>query len=115
MAVAPRMPTETAGLPANPPSLAVIIPTLNAGRMLGRALLSLAEQTVACEALLVDGGSSDDTVAVASAVSGVRVISAPGTSIYEALNRGIEASRAPAVCLLNADDTLLPGALEALT
>jgi glycosyltransferase involved in cell wall biosynthesis len=44
---------------------------------------------------------------------GIRVISAPGTSIYEAINRGIAASAAPAICLLNADDTLLPGALSA--
>jgi glycosyltransferase involved in cell wall biosynthesis len=100
-------------LPSNLPSVAVIIPTLNAGRMLGEALRSLSEQTVACETLLIDGGSSDDTIAVASAAAGIRVISAPGTSIYEAINRGIAASRASAVCLLNADDALLPGALAA--
>lgn len=99
----------------NPPSVAVIIPALNADRMLGRALQSLVEQTVAFEALLVDGGSSDDTVAIASSCPAVRVISAPGTSIYQAINRGIEASHAPAICLLNADDALLPGALEAFT
>ncbi len=96
-----------------PPAVAVIIPTLNAGRTLGRALQSLHEQTVAYEALLIDGGSSDETMAVASAASGVRVISAPGASIYEAINRGITESRAHAICLLNGDDTLLPGALAA--
>jgi glycosyltransferase involved in cell wall biosynthesis len=93
--------------------MAVIIPALNAGRTLGRALQSLHEQRVSCEALLIDGGSSDDTAAVASAAPGIRLISAPGTSIYEAINRGITESRASAICLLNADDALLPGALAA--
>src|SRR5262249_31554856 len=104
-----------AKLPSDRASVAVIIPTLNAGPMLGEALRSLAEQMVRCEIVLVDGGSSDDTLEVASSADGVRVISAPGTSIYEALNRGIEESGAPAICFLNADDTLLPGALAAFT
>lgn len=60
--------------------------------------------------MLVDGGSRDDTVAIARA-AGVRVISAPGTSIYEAHNRGFAETRAAAIVLLNADDALLPGAL----
>lgn len=96
------------------PVLAVIMPALNAARTLGDALKSLIEQSVPFEAVLVDGGSCDETVAIASAVPGVAVISAPGTSIYEAINRGIEESRAPAICLLNADDSLLPDALATL-
>src|SRR5689334_3689801 len=101
------------GLSPGPPSMAVIIPTLNAGRTLGGALQSLREQRVSYEALLIDGGSSDETATVAAASPGVRLVSAPGTSIYEAINRGITESRASAVCLLNADDTLLPGAIAA--
>ena len=62
--------------------------------------------------MLVDGGSRDDTVEIAAA-AGVRVISAPGTSIYEAHNRGFAETRAAAIVLLNADDVLLPGALAA--
>lgn len=95
------------------PSVTVIIPALNAARTLGLALDSLASQSVPYEAILVDGGSRDETLAIAAAAPWLRTISAPGTSIYEALNRGIEEASAPAIALLNADDTLLPGAFEA--
>jgi glycosyltransferase involved in cell wall biosynthesis len=99
-------------MPPNPPDIAVVIPALNAAAHLRTALASLAAQDADFEAVLVDGGSRDDTVAIATA-AGVRVISAPGTSIYEAHNRGFAETRAPAIVLLNADDVLLPGALRA--
>src|SRR5262249_3686895 len=80
---------------------------------LHHAIDSLADQNVPYESILVDGGSKDDTVAIAAAAPFFRVISAPGTSIYQALNRGIEAARAPVVVFLNSDDRLAPGALAA--
>jgi glycosyltransferase involved in cell wall biosynthesis len=98
-------------MPAKP-DIAVVIPALNAAAHLRTALGSLAAQDVDFEAVLVDGGSRDDTVAIATE-AGVRVIAAPGTSIYEAHNRGFAETKAPAIVLLNADDVLLPGALAA--
>jgi glycosyltransferase involved in cell wall biosynthesis len=96
-------------MPATPPDIAVV-PALNAATHLRTALSSLASRDADFEAVLVDGGSRDDTVAIA-ARAGVRVISAPGTSIYEAHSRGSAETRAPAIVLLDADDVLLPGAL----
>jgi glycosyltransferase involved in cell wall biosynthesis len=93
------------------PKISVIVPALNAARTLREALDSLTAQGVPYEAILVDGGSRDETVSIAGSVPALRVVSAPGTSIYEALNRGIDESRTSAIVLLNADDTLLPGAL----
>jgi GT2 family glycosyltransferase len=97
---------------AKTPDIAVVIPTLNAGAHLRAALASLASQDAAFEAVVVDGGSRDDTVAIAGE-AGVRIVSAPGSSIYEAHNRGFAETGAPAIVLLNADDVLLPGALAA--
>ena len=99
-------------MPQHTPDIAVVIPALNAAAHLRTALSSLAAQDADFEAVLVDGGSRDDTVAIADG-AGVRVISAPGTSIYEAHNRGFAETSAPAIVLLNADDVLLPGALAA--
>jgi len=95
------------------PIISVIIPVLNAATHLRAALVSLPGQNTDVEAVLVDGGSRDDTLAIAAAHPSLRVISAPGSSIYEALNRGIAETSAPAIVFLNADDALLPRAIEA--
>jgi glycosyltransferase involved in cell wall biosynthesis len=95
------------------PVISVIMPALNAAARLREALASLAGQDAEIETVLVDGGSVDETLAIAAAQPGLRVVSAPGSSIYEALNRGIAETRAPAMVFLNSDDTLLPGALAA--
>jgi GT2 family glycosyltransferase len=89
----------------------VVMPALNAAATIGAALDSLAVQGVSLEAIVADGGSTDGTVAVAGRYPFVRVLSAPGTSIYEALNLALAAAEAPIVGWLNADDLFLPGAL----
>src|SRR5580704_12652957 len=96
------------------PTVTVIIPALNAAGGIRAALASLVTQQVCYAAILIDGGSRDDTVAIAETAPSLRAISAPGTSIYEAINRGLNEARAPVIALLNADDTLLPGALATL-
>ena len=95
------------------PAISVVMPALNAAAYLREALASLADQNADVEAVLVDGGSHDETLAITAAHPGLRLISAPGSSIYEAINRGIAETRAPAIVMLNADDILLPGALAA--
>lgn len=93
--------------------VSIVTPSLNRGGMLADALASAAAQSgVACEHIFVDGGSTDNSVALAEA-SGARVIDAPGSSIYEAINIGITAAQGEFICLLNSDDWLRPGALSA--
>jgi glycosyltransferase involved in cell wall biosynthesis len=94
--------------------ISVVMPTLDAAATIGEALGSLVGQVDGLEAIVVDGGSRDATAAVAGSFPFARVISAPGSSIYEALNLAIAAARAPAVAWLNADDLFLPGALPAM-
>lgn len=48
--------------------ISVIIPTLNAGLVIGPLLDSLREQSVCCEVVVVDSSSPDDTVRVASSL-----------------------------------------------
>lgn len=81
--------------------------------MLPDALASVVAQSgVAYEHIVVDGGSNDNSVTLAER-SGARVIDAPGSSIYEAINIGIAAAQGEFICLLNSDDRLPPSALSA--
>lgn len=86
--------------------LSVIVPTLNEARALPATLAAVASQPGVAEIIVVDGGSTDATVALARAYPGVRVLtSAPGRAAQ--MNRGARAARHPMLLFLHAD-TLLP-------
>ena len=84
--------------------LSVVIPTLNAAATLGRTLTSVAEVE---ERLVVDGGSSDRTGALAASL-GARVLPAP-RSRGSQLAAGVSAARGEWLLLLHADTRLAPG------
>lgn len=91
------------------PSLGVVIPTLNAGPGLARALECLAEGRAVfdLDVLVVDGGSDDNTVAVAEA-HGARVIrSARGRGTQLAAGAG--AVRGDWLLFVHGDTVLAPG------
>ena len=79
-----------------PPRASVIVRTKDSARTLGDALSLLRAQTVAAEILIVDSGSSDDTLAIAHREAD-RVIEIPAASFTfgRALNIGAAAARAP--------------------
>jgi rSAM/selenodomain-associated transferase 2 len=83
--------------------LSLIIPTLNAANFLPRTLAALGEVP---EIIVVDGGSTDGTIAIAAA-SGARVLSARrGRGIQ--LAAGIAAASHAWLLLLHADTRLSP-------
>jgi glycosyltransferase involved in cell wall biosynthesis len=96
--------------------VAVVIPTLNPGAKLLRSLDSIAAQTgTAVETVIVDGGSADGSLAAARNHGGrARIIEAPGTNVYEAMNRGIAETKAPILYFLGAGDCLRPRILDQL-
>lgn len=90
------------------PRVSVLIPSYNHGRFLGACLDSLRSQTFTdWEAILVDDGSSDDSIAVAQSYGDPRLsIDQNPTNLgtYGTLARALGLSKAPLIAVLNSDD-----------
>lgn len=87
-----------------------IIPVFNGARYLGEAIGSVLRQTSpVAEVIVVDDGSSDESVEVAGAYGGaVRCIAQPHRGVSAARNRGVAAATQPLLAFLDADDLFLP-------
>jgi rSAM/selenodomain-associated transferase 2 len=94
----------------NEREFAVVIPALDEAARIGACLESIHSE--AAEVVVIDGGSSDDTVARAEAFPGVRVLSSPrGRGVQ--LDCGARATSAPRLLFLHADCRLPQGWSEA--
>jgi glycosyltransferase involved in cell wall biosynthesis len=93
--------------------LSIVTVSLNAAATIERTLASVALQEGAfgVEHICVDGGSSDDTRAIVDrwALLNPRImrIYEPDKGIFDAMNKGLGASRGEYVLFLNADDFLV--------
>lgn len=96
--------------------VSILIPCHNAARHLAETLDSVVAQTWPhIETLVVDDGSKDDSVAVASAYAehGVTVVTQPPRGAAAARNHALAIARGRWVKFLDADDLLSPNAVEA--
>lgn len=90
----------------------IITPSLNYGRFLGECLASVATQEgITLEHLVIDGGSTDDSAAVAARFPKVIWSQEPDKGMSDAINKGFDRAQGEWVMWLNADDRLKPGAL----
>jgi glycosyltransferase involved in cell wall biosynthesis len=102
----PDESTETA-------SVSIVIPTFNHAHYLGQAIASaLAQSLAAQEVIVVDDGSTDRPQEVTRAFSKVRLIRQSNQGLSAARNTGLRAATGQYVLFLDADDRLLPNALE---
>lgn len=95
--------------------VSVIIPVRNDARRLAVCLQSLADQDYAAErfeVIVVDNGSSDDSVGVARA-SGAKVLSHPKLRVGALRNRGVQCARGDILALVDSDHEVPPGWLQA--
>jgi glycosyltransferase involved in cell wall biosynthesis len=97
--------------------VSVVIPTYNRATVLPRAIRSvLTQEGPACEVVVVDDGSTDDTQSVVERFEAVRYIRlGENRGVSGARNRGLDATDGDAVLLLDSDDALVEGALATLT
>ena len=106
-------------VPVASPTFSVVTATFNAGRKLLPTAASVRAQDASAEHIIIDGGSSDESLTIARQLARedpqrVRVFSGPDAGIYDALNKGVGRSTGRYVYFLGAGDTLLPGALAAV-
>jgi glycosyltransferase involved in cell wall biosynthesis len=96
--------------------VSVLTPSLNYGRFIEDALVSVGRQAgLAVQHVVQDGGSSDETVQVLRRFGEhLEWTSEPDGGQSNALNRALERATGRWVAWLNADEFYLPGALARL-
>lgn len=86
--------------------ISIITATYNSAATISDTLRSVASQDYSeIEHIIVDGGSTDDTLSIVSQFPHVaRVISEKDNGIYDAMNKGLRVCTGEIIGLLNSDD-----------
>lgn len=94
--------------------ISIITPSLNQGSFIEMTIRSVLNQNYpALEYLVVDGGSTDDTLAILNEFSSyLRWVSEPDHGQADAINKGLRIATGDVLAYLNADDLYLPGTLK---
>ena len=103
--------------PEKPVALSVIIPAYNNAPFLRGCLDSVLGQTTgfSFEAIVIDDGSTDETAEILTEYAGrILAIRQENKGHSGARNAGLEICRGEYILFHDSDDTLCPGALEAL-
>lgn len=87
--------------------ISIITPAYNSAKTIKDTIDSvLSQKDIELEYIVVDGGSSDDTLSIlegyGDAIS--KVISEPDKGIYDAMNKGVRLASGDVVGILNSDD-----------
>lgn len=91
----------------------IITPSLNQGRFIRDCIESVSSQAgVELEHIIIDAGSKDETISVLQKFPHLKWTSQPDKGMSDGINQGFLKATGDWLMWLNADDYLLPGALE---
>jgi GT2 family glycosyltransferase len=96
-------------------TIGIVTPTLNHGRFLDETIRSVLDAATApAEYVVVDGGSTDDSVAVLERYDGRLTAwsSEPDDGMYDAIQKGFTRTSSDVMAWLNAGDTYQPWTLS---
>lgn len=99
------------------PKISIITITYNSEKTLEYTIKSVISQEYDnLEYLIIDGGSTDKTLQIIDEYRDniSYVVSEPDKGISDAFNKGIKAATGEIIGIINSDDVLLPGALQAV-
>jgi len=94
-------------------NFSIITPSFNQGRFLPTCVESvLSQKDVSFEHLVIDAGSTDETLEVLDNYPHLQWTSEPDDGMSDGINKGFKKAVGDWVMWLNCDDYLLPGALR---
>lgn len=95
------------------PKISIVTPSLNQGQFIEDAILSVEGQGYPqVEHLVIDGGSTDNTLEVLRRYPHIKWISEPDRGQSDALNKGFRLATGELIGWLNADEFYLPNAFR---
>ena len=90
--------------------ISIITASLNRKEFIGAAIESVLAQNYSdFEHWIIDGGSSDGTLALLRQYPHLKVLSEPDRGVYDAWNKGIRRASGEVIGFLNSDDQYTPG------
>jgi glycosyltransferase involved in cell wall biosynthesis len=98
----------------NQPLVSIITPVYNGQEYLAELIESVGEQAYPnIEHIIIDDGSTDEgaTLAILKQYAHLRWWSRENRGRFATMNEGLEAAKGEVVCIVNADDMLMPGAV----
>jgi glycosyltransferase involved in cell wall biosynthesis len=95
-----------------PPRISLVTPSFEQARFLESTLASIHDQRYPdLDHVVVDGGSTDGSVAILERFADLRFTSGPDGGMYDAIDRGFAATTGEVMGWLNADDLHAPWTL----
>lgn len=99
------------------PTVSIVVPSFQQGRYIRATLESILSQDFRdLECIVMDGGSTDETVEVLRSYDDPRLtwVSEPDRGQSHAINKGLERANGDYLSYLNSDDLLRPGAISTI-
>jgi glycosyltransferase involved in cell wall biosynthesis len=102
----------------NLPKISIVTVCYNMENYIEQTILSvLSQEYPNLEYIIVDGGSTDNTINIVNKYKSKisKIISEPDNGMYDAINKGFNASTGDILAWLNADDAYFPWTLKTIS